>query len=38
MPLDAFSTSSPLTMGVELELQLVSKSDCDLTPASPDML
>jgi carboxylate-amine ligase len=38
MPLERFATSQPLTMGVELELQLVSLSDFDLVPASPDML
>ena len=38
MPLPEFATSSPLTMGVELELQLVGLSDFDLAPASPDML
>jgi len=38
MPLEAFKTSAPLTMGVELELQLVSLSDLDLIDASPDML
>jgi glutamate---cysteine ligase / carboxylate-amine ligase len=38
MPLDAFRTSQPLTFGVELELQLVSLSDFDLTPASVDLL
>lgn len=38
MPLEAFKQSSPLTLGVELELQLVSLSDFDLTAASPDML
>jgi carboxylate-amine ligase len=38
MPLEAFATSEPLTFGVELELQLVSLSDFDLTPASPDLL
>ena len=38
MPLPEFATSSPLTMGVELELQLVALSDFDLAPASPDML
>jgi carboxylate-amine ligase len=38
MPLEAFATSAPLTFGVELELQLVSLSDFDLTPASPDLL
>jgi len=38
MPLEPFKTSRPLTVGVELELQLVSLSDFDLTNASPDML
>jgi carboxylate-amine ligase len=38
MPLEAFATSEPLTFGVELELQLVSLSDYDLTAASPDLL
>ena len=38
MPLELFKTSSSLTMGVELELQLVSLSDFDLTSASPDIL
>ena len=38
MALDTFARSQPLTMGVELELQLVSLSDFDLVPASPDML
>jgi carboxylate-amine ligase len=38
MSLEAFATSASLTMGVELELQLVSLSDFDLVPASPDML
>ncbi|GIZ50829.1 YbdK family carboxylate-amine ligase [Noviherbaspirillum aridicola] len=38
MPLETFKTSSPLTLGVELELQLVSLSDFDLVDASPDML
>jgi len=38
MPLPDFARSAPLTMGVELELQLVGLSDFDLTPASPDML
>ena len=38
MPLEAFATSEALTFGVELELQLVSLSDLDLTPASPDLL
>ncbi|HWJ96475.1 MAG TPA: YbdK family carboxylate-amine ligase [Telluria sp.] len=38
MALEPFATSEPLTMGVELELQLVSLSDFDLVSASPDML
>jgi carboxylate-amine ligase len=38
MPLEAFKRSAPLTLGVELELQLVSLSDFDLVEASPDML
>ncbi|MGE5648935.1 MAG: YbdK family carboxylate-amine ligase [Bacillota bacterium] len=38
MPLEPFKTSEPLTLGVELELQLVSLSDFDLVEASPDML
>jgi carboxylate-amine ligase len=38
MPLESFKTSNPLTLGVELELQLVSLSDFDLIDASPDML
>jgi len=38
MPLEAFTASAPLTFGVELELQLVSLSDFDLTPASVDLL
>jgi carboxylate-amine ligase len=38
MPLEPFKTSKALTLGVELELQLVSLSDFDLVDASPDML
>ena len=38
MALDRFHPSRPLTLGVELELQLVSLSDFDLTHASSDML
>lgn len=38
MPLDAFKKSDSLTMGVELELQLVSLSDFNLTASSPDLL
>lgn len=37
MPLAAFKTSQSLSLGVELELQLVSLSDLDLAAASPDM-
>jgi len=38
MPLEPFKTSDPLTLGVELELQLVNLSNFDLTDASSDML
>ncbi|QJE00557.1 glutamate--cysteine ligase [Massilia forsythiae] len=38
MPLEPFTSSEPLTFGVELELQLASLSDFDLTPASTDLL
>ncbi|MDF2464426.1 MAG: glutamate--cysteine ligase [Ramlibacter sp.] len=38
MPLETFKSSRSLTLGVELELQLVSLSDFDLINASPDML
>lgn len=38
MSLEAFAPSRSLSMGVELELQLVNLSDFDLTAASPDML
>ena len=38
MPLEPFKTSQALSLGVELELQLVSLSDFDLAAASPDML
>ncbi len=38
MPLEPFKVSQSLTLGVELELQLVSLSDFDLIDASPDML
>lgn len=37
MPLETFKTSQALSIGVELELQLVSLSDFDLAAASPDM-
>ncbi len=33
-----FGKSAPLTMGVELELQLVNSRDCDLTRAASDLL
>ena len=38
MPLEPFAASDALTFGVELELQLASLSDFDLTPASQDLL
>jgi len=38
MPLEPFKTSQPLTIGVELELQLVNLTDFDLAAASQDML
>lgn len=38
MPLETFKTSQALSLGVELELQLVSLNDFDLAAASPDML
>ena len=38
MPLPPFANSRALSLGVELELQLVSLSDHDLVSASPDML
>ncbi|MFZ6745383.1 YbdK family carboxylate-amine ligase [Undibacterium sp. JH2W] len=38
MPLPDFTNSAALSVGVELELQLVSLSDFDLTAASPDLL
>ena len=34
----AFKPSAPLSLGVELELQLVNTRDCDLTRAASDML
>lgn len=34
----AFSNSAPLSVGVELELQLISKRDFDLTRAASDLL
>jgi Kef-type K+ transport system membrane component KefB len=38
MPLEIFNDSEALSVGVELELQLISLSSFDLTPASPDLL
>ena len=38
MPLETFHHSEPLTLGVELELQLVSTHDYDLAPYATDML
>jgi len=38
MPLEAFRTSAALTMGVELELQLVNPTDFDLSDSANDML
>jgi carboxylate-amine ligase len=38
MPLAAFKPSEPLTVGVELELQLVSTHDYDLAPQAEDLL
>ena len=38
MSLEAFHHSEPLTLGVELELQLVSTNDYDLAPYAEDML
>ena len=38
MTLEAFKSSRPLTLGVELELQLLSRHDYDLTPSAPDLM
>lgn len=38
MPLEAFHSSDALTMGVELELQLVNPTDFDLSASASDML
>ena len=38
MTLEAFAPSAPLTLGVELELQLVNTHDYDLAPYAADML
>ena len=38
MALERFAQSQPLTMGVELELQIVNSDDYDLAPVSADLL
>lgn len=38
MSLEAFHQSEPLTLGVELELQLLNTHDYDLAPYAADML
>jgi carboxylate-amine ligase len=38
MPLDSFTPSQPLTLGVELELQLLGRHDFDLAPQAEDLL
>jgi carboxylate-amine ligase len=38
MPLEPFKSSRPLTMGVELELQLVDPTGFDLSPMADDLL
>ncbi|MBN1628450.1 MAG: glutamate--cysteine ligase, partial [Thermoleophilia bacterium] len=38
MPLEEFRGSKPLTLGVELELQLLSAQDFDLSRAAPDLM
>ena len=38
MALEAFTVSEPLTMGVELELQLLDTLDFDLAPRAQDLL
>ncbi|MDM7456386.1 MAG: YbdK family carboxylate-amine ligase [Tepidimonas sp.] len=38
MPLESFMQSDALTMGVELELQIVHPYDLDLTPGADDLL
>jgi glutamate---cysteine ligase / carboxylate-amine ligase len=38
MPLETFKASEPLTMGVELELQLVNSYDLDLSSSADDLL
>lgn len=38
MPLPPFKAATALTMGVELELQLINPTDFDLTPSASDLL
>ena len=38
MPLESFTVSEPLTMGVELELQLLDTLEYDLAPRAQDLL
>ncbi|MCH8621930.1 glutamate-cysteine ligase family protein, partial [Undibacterium sp. TS12] len=38
MSLEPFKTSNALSLGVELELQLINLSDFDLSASSPDLL
>lgn len=38
MSLEAFATSRPLTLGVELELQIVNTHDYDLAPQAADLM
>ncbi len=38
MALECFKQSQPLTMGVELELQLIDPADLDLSASAPDLL
>lgn len=38
MTIESFANSRPLTMGIELELQLVNLHDYDLVGAAPDLL
>ena len=38
MSLAPFTVSEPLTLGVELELQIVNRHDYDLSPSARDLL
>src|SRR6188474_1585420 len=38
MPLQDFTSSQPLSLGVELELQILSTHDFDLAPQAEDLL